>query len=432
MRMEHPHGRPHREAFTIYCFGMERRMSDNGKCLVLFQGGVETQEFFSFEMAKEFDRLGYIIFFYNLLDEEESFKELKSFVRDAKNSGRSVYMFSFNFNGLAGERYLYGEDGVIYWDEEDIPCFNMVLDHPFYYHRYLERLPQKYYQISIDYNHERYMKRFFPDIALAGFLPLAGTILDTGEDIIPIGDRNIDIAMTGNYTRPETFERYISHLDKEYIDFYHAILDRQLANPGMTLEEVAEPMLAEALRGDGSALDGSLTDDDIKACYGNMIFIDLWARFYYRGRVVASLAEAGIRVDTFGAGWDALECGKPDNVICHGSRSSRQCLEALAQSRAALNVMPWFKDGAHDRIFNGMLNGAAVITDESRYLRRILTDWKNVCFYSISDMGGLVECVEKLFKDRTLLAQIAGEGRRFAARNHTWADRADRIDEMLT
>ena len=49
-------------------------MSD--KCLVMFCGGVETQEFFSYELAKEFDRLGYRIFFYNLMSDELSFRRL--------------------------------------------------------------------------------------------------------------------------------------------------------------------------------------------------------------------------------------------------------------------------------------------------------------------------------------------------------------------
>lgn len=395
-------------------------------CLVLFQGGVETQEFFALELAKAWDEMGYAIFFYNLMHEEESFIGLENFVEDMQAAGRKIIMFSFNFNGLAGEKYLYRDDGSIFWEEKDILCINMVLDHPFYYHKYIAHLPKKYMQISIDRNHERYMQRFFPDIALFGFLPLAGTHLETGEEMIPLADRPMDIIMTGNYTVPQSFDRYIAHFDKEYIEFYHSILDKQLANPQCTLEEIAEPMLREAL-----AEEGWLSDDDIKSCYANMIFIDLWARFEYRGRAAAAIADSGIRIHTFGEGWDEVPCAHPENIIQHGGCSSLKCLEAIAQSKLSLNVMPWFKDGAHDRIFNTMLNGAVSISDDSRYLREVLTDEKDIVFYSLCGMEELCQKVHSLLNDKEKMQNIAEEGFKTAVSNHTWAHRAKVIAKLF-
>lgn len=395
-------------------------------CLVLFQGGVETQEFFALELARTWDEMGYTIFFYNLMHEEESYGALKNFTEDMRAAGRRIIMFSFNFNGLAGERFLYGEDGSIFWEENDILCINMVLDHPFYYHKYIKNLPKRYIQLSIDRNHERYMERFFPDIALGGFVPLAGTHLETGEDMIPLADRPMDIIMTGNYTQPQSFDKYIAHLDREYIEFYHSILDEQLANPSQTLEEIAEPMLREALSDEGE-----LSDDDIKSCYANMIFIDLWTRFEYRGRAVAAIADAGVKIHMFGEGWDALDCIHPENIIYHGGCSSLACLEAIAQSKLSLNVMPWFKDGAHDRIFNTMLNGAVSVSDDSLYLREIFTDDKDILFYPLDDMEELSEKVRSLLSDGERMETIAREGFKAAASEHTWAHRARLIEKLF-
>lgn len=95
------------------------------------------------------------------MSDELSFRQLKAFVEDARRTGSSIYMLSFNFNGLAGERFLYADDGSVFWDTQDIPCMNIVLDHPFYYHKYIAKLPVRYRQVSIDKNHEAYMKRFF-------------------------------------------------------------------------------------------------------------------------------------------------------------------------------------------------------------------------------------------------------------------------------
>lgn len=404
------------------------RMSGNADkpCLVLFSGGVETQEFFALELAKAWDEMGYTIFFYNLMREEESYNGLEHFVQDMQAENRRIVMFSFNFNGLAGEKYLYRDDGSIFWEEKGILCINMVLDHPFYYHRYIANLPAKYIQISIDKNHERYMQRFFPDIALGGFVPLAGTHLETGEEMIPLARRPMDIIMTGNYTKPQSFDKYIAHLDREYIDFYHSILDTQLANPCSTLEEIAEPMLREAL-----TEDGELSDDDIKSCYANMIFIDLWTRFEFRGRAVATIADAGVRIHTFGEGWDELSCRCPENIICHGGCSSQQCLEAIAQSKLSLNVMPWFKDGAHDRVFNTMLNGAVCVSDDSKYLREILTDGSDVAFYSLEDMDGLACTIRRLLSDEDEMNIISKNGFETASSCHTWAHRAKSIEKLF-
>ena len=52
----------------------------------------------------------------------------------------------------------------------------------------------------------------------------------------------------------------------------------------------------------------------------------------------------------------------------------------MRDARIALNVMPWFKDGAHDRVFTAMLQGTAALTDDSRYLREECRDGENICF----------------------------------------------------
>lgn len=50
----------------------------------------------------------------------------------------------------------------------------------------------------------------------------------------------------------------------------------------------------------------------------------------------------------------------------------------LADAKVSLNVMPWFKDGAHDRVFNSILNGAVCVTDPSRYLEEELHEGEGV------------------------------------------------------
>ena len=47
-----------------------------------------------------------------------------------------------------------------------------------------------------------------------------------------------------------------------------------------------------------------ITEEGIKENLPNMIMIDLYVRHYFRGEVVKTLVDAGLKVACFGAGWD--------------------------------------------------------------------------------------------------------------------------------
>ena len=178
------------------------------------------------------------------------------------------------------------------WDALNIPSYNIVVDHPMYYHHFLEKVPANYHHISIDRNHEKYMERFFPEIARAPFLPLAGTELYPNKSNVPISYRKYDVMMVGNYCVPKTFEKFITRIDDEYTAFYYGMIDDLLANPHKTVEEVAEAHLKEEL--------GEVPEEELKKAMAALTFIDLYVRYTLRGRAVQVLADAGIKVHVFG------------------------------------------------------------------------------------------------------------------------------------
>lgn len=143
----------------------------------------------------------------------------------------------------------------------------------------------------------------------------------------------------------------------------------------------------------------------------NMIMIDLYVRHYFRGEVVKTLVDAGLKVHCFGAGWDRLECNHPENIVNGNVLESFGCLQQISKAKVSLNVMPWFKDGAHDRVFNSMLNGAVCVTDWSKYMTEILQDGKDVIFYELDDLPALPI-------KSALCLLIAADGKR-CSRMHT-------------
>ena len=84
-----------------------------------------------------------------------------------------------------------------------------------------------------------------------------------------------------------------------------------------------------------------------------------------------------------------MECKHPENIQKGDLLDSLGCLQQISRAKISLNVMPWFKDGAHDRVFNSMLNGAVCLSDGSRYLDECLKDGEDYVKYDLADLAEL-------------------------------------------
>ena len=330
------------------------------KKLILFEGDIETQGYFSGQMKKELLRLGYDVYLYDLKKSWKSTGEMLRFLEKG-----NTMLLSFNFHGMCQEPQFLDENGTYIWDALDVKCCNILADHPYYYYKLLAQRPRNYCQLSIDKNHEAFMRRFFPEVELGPFLPLGGTQIDHPA-LKKMPERSMDVVFTGNYASPSRFEKYITRLGDEYTAFYYEMIDSLLADPSQTVEAVVEHFLRREIP--------QVTEAELKETMQNITFLDLYVRYKTRGEVVKTLVDAGIKVHVFGDKWNELPCERPENLINGDSLFSEECLEKIRDSRISLNVLPWFKLGAHDRIYNTMLNGAVCLTDTNPYLDGILRD----------------------------------------------------------
>ncbi len=387
------------------------------KRVVLVVGGVETLEYFAYQIGKTLEKEGYLTFYYDLKKVADSNKILKKF-----NKYGETMMLTFNFEGLSKEAGIYMPGKGYIWQEYDIPCYNIAVDHPYYYHKRLVDMPKVYYHISIDRYHEAYFKEYYPCFKHLGFLPLAGTeIAGVAKSSIE-NEKHIDVIMTGNYTPPSFSEQYIHQKGQEYAEFYQGIIDELIREPHKTLEEVAVAHCTAEL--------GEVSRESMSLVIHNMLFIDLYIRSYWRGEVVKTLVEAGIHVDVIGKGWDELACDeakKATYLHIHPQTTSEECLRQISQSKLSLNVMPWFKDGAHDRVFNSILNGTVSVTDTSKYLCEELPEGQGVCYYELDKLELLPDKVRKLLEDDESRENILKQGYEVITANHTWEARTKQM-----
>lgn len=405
--------------------------------VVFIRNAVETLGYFSEQIAMEFEQQGIDTFF---LDYEALESTVPGLARFAK-AGKTA-LLTFNFIGLSEEPMFYNEDGHYIWENYDMQYINILVDHPLYYHSKLEQASHRMTVLCIDRDHVDYVHRFYPNVRVF-FMPLAGNVIvNPGEgsytpgdgcgdgkrreyervweyerELPPVAERKYDIVFTGNHVPVSALEQKIDAMEPDYRDFYHGIMDDLMAKPGQRMEDMMEHHVRQEL--------GEVSETELRSVIAGMVFIDIWARSKFRDRIVRQLAEEGIRVQVFGADWELLSCKKPWNVVrTDGMVSSGTCVQAMRDAKLSLNIMPWFKNGAHDRVFTAMLQKSVALTDKSRFLLDEFTDRKELVFYDLENWQELPGLVRELLREPELLQQIAENGYRSAYRAHTWWERA--------
>lgn len=386
--------------------------------IVLMTGGTETLDFFSRQLDMAFQAMGYDTFLFDQTKEEESAEALSHF------AGYSdTILVTFNFEGISCENSLTDITGKLFWERRNIPCVNIAVDHPFYYPAYLSIQGKQFHAVSIDRLHMQYMETYYPKLRNSLFLPLGGTSLFPNGDYKPLARRTYDVVFTGNFTPKETFLTHINRHGEEYAAFYQAMLDELINDPSLPDDLVMTDHLLREFP--------DITKKELSQTMSNMIFIDTYIRFYFREKAVQTLVDGGVRVHCVGHGWDKLPCAHPENLTHEKNTTSLHCLERIADAKVSLNVMPWFKDGAHDRVFNSMANGSVCVTDPSIYLEENLMNGENVIFYDLKHLQELPEKVKALLADPSKLEEISEKGYALTMQQHTWASRAKTLHNEL-
>lgn len=389
--------------------------------IILIKHAVETLGYFSEQLASALWQRGYDCYFIDYDRLYESLNGLDGFAVRGQSA-----LITFNFIGLGDEEIFRDEAGRFVWDAYEMEYLNILVDHPFYYHARLVYPLPRMKLFCVDREHVSYVERFYPQQSVS-FLPLAGNgrlTFGAKEAVIPYEQRVYDLVFTANYVPLAPLAQKISMQEPEYRIFYQGILDDLLSDPLQSMDQVFERHIKEEL--------GYVSDGELCGAMAGMAVIDLYVRTYFRGEAVRTLAECGLKVDVFGAGWEELSCKKPQNIVRHGGQvTSERCVEAVQNARLSLNLMPWFKDGAHDRIFTAMLQQTVALTDDSRYLREQFADGRELKYFSLKETAALPEIASALLRDTQGLEEMAVRGRKKALASHTWQQRALALERKL-
>lgn len=285
----------------------------------------------------------------------------------------------------------------------------------------LEQADDRTVVFCCDRNFCSYIDRYLPMVKHTKFVPLSGSVY---PDIVPYDERTIDILFTGTYTNPEEYKKQaLSRFEKGSVmeQFVEDMMEDIVINSQLTLPEC----LARAL----DKYHQKVSDSDFHELAVEFLVVDFYVRFYYREEVIRTLLAAGLKIDVFGNGWENFQSEYKENLIIHKG-DSYAASKALTNAKISLNIMPWFKDGFHERIAAAMLSHTVAVTDESKYILEEFEDDKELVVFSLKDIEALPQRIRNLLENPRKAFEIAENGYR-KVQNHTWAARvADMVQTV--
>ena len=413
------------------------------KRIILIKGAIETLGYFSLQLAEYFSEAGREVFVWDMQKPSASIDAFEALADPSES-----VLITFNFIGLGQEgQFSRGLSNI--WDEYGIKKICILVDSPVYYYRQLSSELQNVRLVCIDRYHKQFIEKMYPEYGEVCFMPLGGNrelssiFASPGvigkdslfypperemESLEEWKDRPIDVLFAGNYVPTGSLEPALTGLGQDYRDFLMRTAQDLFDDPSAPIEETFIKRLTEEFP-------DCTRDEYLQACY-KMVYIDLYVRSVYRAGIVAGIADRGIRVHCTGKDWDLCPCDHPENIISTGeSVSSRECLEAMKLAKVSLNMMPWFKAGAHDRVFSAMLMGSCLVSDSSEYLDEIMPGAEHYMKYELTtpeeSARRAADRVEELLKNMDKAYDIASSAKGFALSGHTWTERAKKVDNIL-
>lgn len=388
--------------------------------IVQFYSGTDSFNFFTDQLTKELHRRGHEVFVCDLGDvsgkTEHSYDHLNRFLLKKIDA-----VICFDGIGTREEQFIQQ------WDKHQAVVLDILMDPPFRFHPTLEKHPQNYVLFCCDQEHVSYVKKYFPqEVPNVIFMPHVGAVSEKDEVAVPYKERKYDILFSASYYHPMSQMEKIKCLFPDQPDmwkFYQQMFENLVEDSSLTIERAVLHTLQQ--------FHLSASDEMLKMLLNRSLYVDWAIRMYHRGRVVEALAEAGLELYLLGPGWEDHPSAGYPNVHRLGSQVPyKQTLAFMADARINLNVMPWFKSGTHDRIFNTLLQHSLPLTDPSSWITEHFTDGVDIALYDLNHLEQIPDIARQLLADPMRAEMIIQRGYKKVSQNLTWSNCADWLLEV--
>ena len=363
--------------------------------------------FFAHQMGGAFEKLGYEVEYCEFTRESDFDAVLQSHL------GKS-YKLMLDFNSLMPQ--LAEEDGTPVLDLINGPFYDYILDHPLFHYNCLSAKAKNFHAILLDEAQEAYVKRYYPGVKNTLTMPLGATEAIAKEKRTILPDC---VLFIGSYDSEEKLYEMIELAPKPIKSLSKKVLERRLEEPDVTMEEIFHEVLQEC---------GMELDDARFALFMNHMYpVDAYVRNHFRRKAIDCLVKYRIPVKIVGEGWEKYRSFDENLVKREVPVEFGLSFEKIAKEHILLNNSPFFNHGAHDRIYAGMANRCAVLSDENPYLKRTLKDRENIMLYSLKDEKSLKDMAEELLTNHAFCKDVQEKAYKEFCQNHTWEKRVQRL-----
>lgn len=339
----------------------------------------------------------------------------------------------------AGGSVKYDRENYIFDIKNDssggdyVKLWHIILDHPLYHNSVLKQPLKNMRVVCLDETHAEYIRKYYSHIKEVIVMPLPA---DTAKSLVPYNERSRNVLFTGTYTSSENIVALAMRSSGDSVEIknfqtMHKEPAQEFINSMQIFNKMAGYLLenpCETIENAYTFALGDITEEKVlketAAAFADGLELNFWADMFIRAvireELLMEMLRNGIDVDIFGHGWEKFveKCGNVEKSegrfkgkmnIC-GEVDYRQLPELYADTKIALNVLPWFKAGQHDRIALAMCNGCVCVTDESTYLEKKFVDGENIFMYSLEDMTGAAMLVRDLLTHPLEAARAAAKG----------------------
>ena len=148
------------------------------KRIVLFTNfRIFSLTYISNQYASAMETLGHTVFRFDVQNWEASYMNLITFQEQGLDAAITINNIGFR---------MFLQSGHSLWDMWNIPCYNIIFDHPMHYFDTLDQVPENGIVACADRNHMNYIKRFYPSVKRTIFLPAAGECLKPFSSLKPL------------------------------------------------------------------------------------------------------------------------------------------------------------------------------------------------------------------------------------------------------
>ena len=368
----------------------------------------ESYLYFSEALAAEFQKAGHETVIFNAAKEPlESMERFRGERFDAV----------IDFNSVLPK--VTTEDNTPFLNTIDAPFFNVLLDHPLYHHNVLKQDLNNYHVLCLDENHRSYLSTFYPHLKSVHLFPMTGS---PAVPEIPYEKKDLPLLFTGSYTSPAEVLDAIKKIPDFMQEQIHMLIDRMEDDPALTIEAAAQELFSD-----------TIVTELFPLHMQSFFLADTFLRASVRDRILHALVSSGLPLTLCGNGYEKAPFYGEKNAVFLPEVPFPETFPLMARAKMTLNILPLFKGGVHDRVFSAMLNGSAVLTDQSTWLSSHFRQNEQLFFYDYGKeaLEALPDLIGSLLSSEDEIAAVAEAGKKEAFLRHTWEQRFLTLQKII-